>query len=437
MSDGFDPGLPDERFPFPAYSDGWARVGTSDELAPGDVQAIRYFGRELVLFRTRSGSARVLDAHCRHLGAHLGIGGRVDGEGLRCPFHGWCWDGEGRCTDIPYAKRIPPAARMRAWPVCERNGFVFLWHHADGRPPDEEVPEIPEYGHPEWTPYRRLRWKIRSRTYDMGENAVDDVHFRYLHGAASMPRTTRGDVRGARSNLSQMKLDTPAGPVDGSIESTSVPGMGLVYVRGICDTLIVITGTPIDGEYVDQMFSYTQRTGQDPDRARLGAALLRDLEKQMNEDVVVFEHKQYLTRPLLVPEDGPIAEYRRTARARYSGDFSRMDAVPAGSGGGRVHPKDPPGFDSREYEELASFLRSAFRARRVEREDDAGAGTVALTLFRKQEAPLARLVFEQACLDRYEVSELRAHLSKPLVKREVVEAGARGLRISPADIAPG
>ena len=86
MSQPFDPGLPNERYPFPAYPNGWSRVGLTEELEVGGVQAIRFFGRELVLFRTESGQACVLDAHCRHLGAHLALGGSVRGEAIRCPF---------------------------------------------------------------------------------------------------------------------------------------------------------------------------------------------------------------------------------------------------------------------------------------------------------------------------------------------------------------
>ena len=112
-----------------------------------------------------------------------------------------------------------------------------------------------------------------------------------MGGAARpQPRRNAAKVRGQRSNLSTMKLDTPQGPIEGSIEITGVPGMGLVNVRGICDTLMVITTTPIDGEYVDQMFCYTQRIGEDEGKQRLAAALLRDLEKQINEDIVVWEH---------------------------------------------------------------------------------------------------------------------------------------------------
>ena len=53
--------------------------------------------------------------------------------------------------------------------------------------------------------------------------------------------------------------------------------------------------------------------------------MLRDLKKQMEQDIVVFEHKRYWKQPLLVAEDGPIGEYRRRARKFYSGDFSSLD----------------------------------------------------------------------------------------------------------------
>jgi phenylpropionate dioxygenase-like ring-hydroxylating dioxygenase large terminal subunit len=435
MDSNIDLGLPNARYPFPAYSNGWSRAALSEDLPVGGVVPLRYFGRELVLFRTESGAARVLDAHCRHLGAHLGLGGRVDGEGIRCPFHAWRWEGDGRCSDVPYAKRVPPGALMGAWPVCERNGFVFIHYHGDGDPPGEEIPEIPECSDPEWSPFTRLRWKIRARSYDMGENAVDDVHFRYLHGAASQPKTRRGKVRGSTSNLSTMKLDTPQGQVDGSIESANVPGMGLVYVRGICDTLIVMTATPIDGEYVDQMFSYTQKVGQDPVRAKLGQALLRDLEKQMNEDIVMFEHKRYFTQPLLVPEDGPIADYRRRSRKNYSGDFSGMDLDTAARPAPAIARNDRSGeFGARECDELSSYLRSAFRVRKVERRDDTKAGRVEFRLLGREDALKHVLVFERRCLDRNEVSDLRGYLARPMVKKQIRAGGAEPFEVPSADV---
>ena len=104
--------LENGRLPLP---NGWFAVAFSHELREGEVRPLHYFGEDLVLFRTRSGRARVLDAFCPHLGAHLGHGGRVMGESVRCPFHGWSFDGaSGSCTQIPYCERIPQQALVRA-----------------------------------------------------------------------------------------------------------------------------------------------------------------------------------------------------------------------------------------------------------------------------------------------------------------------------------
>ena len=322
-------------FPFPAYPNGWFVVAWSDEVETGDVVPIEYFGRDLVLFRDEEGTARVLDAHCRHLGAHLGHGGTVEGTGIRCPFHAWKWEGgDGTCSDIPYREKgrpIPRQARMRCWQTEEQNGFVLLWHHAESKPPDYEVPPIDEYGSDDWTGYTKLRWPVKSRMYDMGENAVDHVHFRYLHGASGSPTNEQKVADdGTVSNFSRMEMTTPKGPVEGSIESRGHgPGMGVVNVRGVVDTIIVTASVPIDEETVDVRFSYMQRKSDDPKLERLGQAMLRDLKKQMEQDIVVFEHKRYWTKPLLIPEDGPIARYRRNARRFYTGEFFPLEDGPS------------------------------------------------------------------------------------------------------------
>ncbi len=310
-----------ERFPpFPAFPNGWFTVAWSDELTAGQVEPLVYFGRQLVLFRDEEGSARVLDAHCPHLGAHLGIGGKVEGTGIRCPFHAWHWDGKGHCLDIPYAKRIPQKARIHSWPVLDRNGLVMVWHHAEGAPPEEEIAEIPEVASQSWTPFTKLEWTVHSRMYDMGENAVDHVHFQFLHGASSPSSMEQSvDERGRVRSLSKMNMTTPRGPTPGEIESLSLgPGMGLVWVRGIADTLIITNSTPVDEETVHVRFSYSQLAASEPHRQRVAAALLADLKKQMEQDIVVFEHKRHWKQPHLLPEDGPIGEYRRRARASYS-----------------------------------------------------------------------------------------------------------------------
>ena len=71
-------GVVTKRFPFSGIPQGWYAIATADEVRPGQVVGRRYFGRELVLYRTESGVARAADAHCPHMGAHL-ESGRVVG----------------------------------------------------------------------------------------------------------------------------------------------------------------------------------------------------------------------------------------------------------------------------------------------------------------------------------------------------------------------
>ena len=123
------------RFSFPRYPNGWFQMAWSDEIAVGDVRRLSGFCKELVAFRGKSGRLCVLDAYCPHLGAHLGVGGTVEGDTIQCPFHGWRFDGNGVCVDVPYAKCIPANSGLTRWPVVERNGLVMVWHHALGALP--------------------------------------------------------------------------------------------------------------------------------------------------------------------------------------------------------------------------------------------------------------------------------------------------------------
>ena len=306
-------------FPFP-LPNGWFMVAYAEELAPGKAVPLRYFGEDLVAYRSAGGEARVLDAYCPHLGANLSRGGVVEGDTIRCPFHGWRFAGDGSCVEIPYAQRIPPRARLHAWTTLERNGAVYVWRHAEGKPPGYDVPVIPERSDLEWTAPERYRWKIRSRTQEMAENAADRAHFRYVHGTLEVP-ASEVTVDGAwRRSIQRSKMLTPRGQVDGVIDANSFGfGCGFTRFTGICETVLLNAQTPIDDEYTDIRFDFVQRkeNGAAP-RGGVGAAIIRDIVKQMNEDIPIWENKAYLPRPILCDGDGPIAEFRRWSEQFYS-----------------------------------------------------------------------------------------------------------------------
>jgi phenylpropionate dioxygenase-like ring-hydroxylating dioxygenase large terminal subunit len=298
---------------------GWFAIALSEEIAPGAVAIRHYFGQDLVVFRTESGRISVVDPHCPHLGAHLGHGGRVAGERIRCPFHGWEFDAEGVCRAIDYAKRIPPTARLESWPALERYGFVFVWRDARGAAPSFELPEIPEASSPEWSTHQRYEWTIRAHGQELGENGVDPAHFRHVHGTLNVPVMTATEDGPLRRAHQPIEMRTPRGDVKGEIEARSF-GMGFSATRftGICETLELATMTPIDAATSHVRYAFTQPrvNGQDP-KGGVAAAIIRDIVKQTNEDVVIWEHKLYREQPVLCDGDGPIAQYRRWCQQFY------------------------------------------------------------------------------------------------------------------------
>jgi 3-ketosteroid 9alpha-monooxygenase subunit A len=304
----------------PAIPNGWFQVAYADELAPGAVLPLEYFGQSLVLFRTESGEAKVLDAFCPHLGAHLGHGGIVSGNCIKCPFHAWEFDGAGQCTTIPYAQKIPPKAKIRSWPVYEWAGLIMVWHHAEGAAPAWTLPEVPEYGHPEWTDYERRRWKVRTRNQEMAENAVDSVHFHYVHGTNNMP-TSKAEARDHILRVfSDTGTDTKRGKVDGTVESLSYGfGAGTVRFKGLVETLLVSSVTPIDGDNVDVRFSFClKKLGGAEVTKGVGAAFIGEVSRQLEQDIPIWENKTQWERPVLCDGDGPIGLFRKWSRQFYS-----------------------------------------------------------------------------------------------------------------------
>ncbi|UCE86207.1 MAG: Rieske 2Fe-2S domain-containing protein [Deltaproteobacteria bacterium] len=306
------------RFPFP-LPNGWFQVAYSDELRPGEVQRAHYFGGELVLFRGEDGRARVLDAHCPHLGAHLGHGGRVVGNAIRCPFHAWEFDGDGRCVRVPYAKKVPPKAAIRAWTVDEKNGLVFVHFHKAGKPPAFAIPEVPEYASEEWTDYYRRDWVIRTCNQELAENSVDPAHFKYVHRTAEVP-TAKAWAEGPvfRANLAY-PIATGTGTLHGEIEIYAYGfGFGVTYFKGIVHTVVVISGTPIDEERVHQRLSFmVKKLDSEEATAGLGNAFVSEISRQFSEDIPIWENKVYWERPVLCDGDGPIGVLRRWGRQFY------------------------------------------------------------------------------------------------------------------------
>ncbi len=118
---------------FDIVAKGWYIACPSNSLPKGQVKSLELCGQKIALFRGEDGKVRAIDAFCPHLGTDLGIG-RVDGNLLRCYFHHWAFDGEGKCRDIPCQAEIPDQARSRGYATDEKYGFIWVY-------PDANAPE--------------------------------------------------------------------------------------------------------------------------------------------------------------------------------------------------------------------------------------------------------------------------------------------------------
>jgi phthalate 4,5-dioxygenase oxygenase subunit len=123
----------------------WQPVALVDEfdarldprMAQRPVKAVRVMGQDLVLFRDAGGQWGLLDRDCPHRGADLSFG-RHEGDGLRCPFHGWKFDASGRCLETPAepaGSKLCERVRQRSYPVVERSGILFGWFGDEGKAP--------------------------------------------------------------------------------------------------------------------------------------------------------------------------------------------------------------------------------------------------------------------------------------------------------------
>lgn len=300
------------RLPYPF---GWFVACYADELAKGEVKPLRCFGRELAAWRGEDGKARIVDAYCRHLGAHMGHGGRVHGNLLECPFHSWRYNEQGSVQEIPYSTVIPPQAKQPCggWPTREANGFIYLWYHPKGEAPKWDVEIFPEVGNAEWTAFDRYDWFVHSPLQFMAENAADSAHFKYVHGTASYPDAETKFDGHRRTGLVHAKMGTPRGEVDGEIANGSIgPGQGWTRFRGISETLLLAGTTPVERDLLRVRFAFTQPKSQaEGPGAGLARALIRDIVKQFDQDKVVWDRQRFVEQALLCHGDGPIGAFRR------------------------------------------------------------------------------------------------------------------------------
>lgn len=162
----------------------WHPVGLSDSVKTGAARPLRILGEDLTHYRGESGRAYLVGGRCAHRLTQLHTGW-VQGEDIRCIYHGWKYDGRGQCNEAP-AEGVAAAARIRiaGYPVHEYCGLVFAYLGPDPAPPFE-LPRNPEFEKPGLIVRAREQvWPCN--WFQMIENSLDAVHVSFVHLAGKV-----------------------------------------------------------------------------------------------------------------------------------------------------------------------------------------------------------------------------------------------------------
>jgi len=156
----------------------WQPVFCSHELAAGRAAPIRILGEDLTLYRGESGTAHVIGFRCAHRKTQLSIGW-IEGDCLRCFYHGWKYDGSGQCVEQP-AEPKPFAEKIHipGYPVEEYLGLIFIYL-GKGKPPP--LPRYPKLEGLEQS-LDTVRLDRICNYFNNIDNSLDNVHVRFVHG---------------------------------------------------------------------------------------------------------------------------------------------------------------------------------------------------------------------------------------------------------------
>ena len=156
----------------------WHPVALSRSLGPRP-QRVRVLGEDLILFRDGKGRAGLMYPRCMHRGTSLYYG-RVEQEGIRCCYHGWLFDVQGRCLEQPCEPeggRHKDQARQPWYPLQERYGLVFAYLG-----PPEKIPQLPRYAVlEELQPDERIATEDGARFGPHGDSGMPVIPYTWMH----------------------------------------------------------------------------------------------------------------------------------------------------------------------------------------------------------------------------------------------------------------
>ncbi|MEU6581008.1 Rieske 2Fe-2S domain-containing protein [Nocardia sp. NPDC046763] len=320
-----DAGKPPARF-----ARGWHCLGLADSFRDGKPHTVKAFGTEVVVFAAEDGALNVLNAYCPHMGGNL-ADGTVKGDSIACPFHDWRWNGKGKCTGIPYARRVPPLARTKAWPTMVENKMLFVWNDPEGKQPPAElaIPRIDAAFDDEWTDWTWNSMIVDANCREVVDNVVDMAHFFYVH--YGFPTFFKNVFEGhtASQYMTSVSREDMMGETAKALGGKNVlqseasyygPSYMIDYLKSESPNGLVVEGYlinchyPINENQFVLMYGAIAKKpeGVPAEQAQeIAEKFVGGLGKGFEQDAAIWKSKSRINNPLLCEEDGPVYQLRR------------------------------------------------------------------------------------------------------------------------------
>ena len=311
------------------FARGWHCLGLSESFKDGKPHSVEAFGTKLVVFADSKGELNILDAYCRHMGGDLSQG-EVKGDSVACPFHDWRWNGKGKCTDIPYARRVPPVAKTRAWHTLDQDGMLFVWHDPEGLAPTEEdmyIPRIEGALSDEWSDWVWYTTEVDTNCREIVDNIVDMAHFFYVHysfpvffknvfegqvASQFMRGQAREDMRPHASGQPKMTGSRSDASYFGP--SFMIDDLTYQYEDYDVESVLINCHYPVSPDKFVLMYGIIVKRsdkfqGEAADKMAEGFGTF--IAKGFEQDIEIWKNKTRIENPLLCEEDGPVYQLRR------------------------------------------------------------------------------------------------------------------------------
>ncbi len=179
----------------------WYVAGWSRDFQDS-IRSVEIIGLRMAVFRNSQGQLKALEDRCPHRLLPLSKGKRI-GDTIQCGYHGMTFDGSGTCVRVPGQENTPDRANVRAFPVAERNGIVWIWMGDEKLANEEEIFDLPQFTDDNWHVHHGGQLHLKAHYLNVAENLVDPAHVSFVHpttlGNASSENvpvhvSTSGDV---------------------------------------------------------------------------------------------------------------------------------------------------------------------------------------------------------------------------------------------------